>query len=239
MDQYNWKEIDFSSHGKDWKKFESNNKSIALNILYVSHSTEKIRHAYKSKYIVTRENQVILLMITDDEKWHYLAVKNLSTLFREITGNNHGDFYCLNCFQSYTTENKLKKHKKVCEDHDYCYVEMPEEYNKILKFNQGEKSIKSPFIVDADSECLLEKTNTCHNNPEKSSTTKINKHTLSGYSLFTYCSFDTTKNKLDYYRGRNCIKNFCLDLREHVTKISNYEKKEMIPLTKKEEKKHN
>ena len=81
--------------------------------------------------------------------------------------------------------------------------------------------------------------NTCHNNPEKSSTTKINKHTPSGYSLFTHCSFDTTKNKLDYYRRKNCMKNFCLDLREHATKIINYEKKEMIPLTKKEEKKHN
>ena len=98
-------------------------KSIALNILYVPHNTEKIRHAYKSKYNLTRENQVILLMITDGEKWHYLAVKSLVALFREITGNNHGDFYCLNCFQSYTTESKLKKHKKVCENHDYCYVE--------------------------------------------------------------------------------------------------------------------
>ena len=81
--------------------------------------------------------------------------------------------------------------------------------------------------------------NTCHNNPEKSSTFKINKHTPSAYSLFTHCSFDSKKNKLDYYRDKNCMKNFCLDLREHVTKIINYEKKEMIPLTKKEEKKHN
>ena len=86
---------------------------------------------------------------------------------------------------------------------------------------------------------MLEKTNICHNNPEKSSTTKINKHAPSGYSLFTHCSFDTTKNKLDYYRCKNCMKNFCFDLREHATKIINYEKKEMIPLTKKEEKKHN
>ena len=81
--------------------------------------------------------------------------------------------------------------------------------------------------------------NTCHNNPEKSLTTKINKHTLSGYSLFTHCSFDTTKNKLDYYRVKNCMKNFCLDLREHATKIINYEKKEMTPLTKKEREFHN
>ena len=67
--------------------------------------------------------------------------------------------------------------------------------------------------------------NTCHNNLKKSSTTKINKHTPSGYSLVTYCSFDTTKNKLDYYRGENCLKNFCTDLKEHATKIINYEKK--------------
>ena len=136
------------------------------------------------------------------------CVKSLSGLFRGIAGNNDGDFYCLNCFKSYTTKNKLKKLKKVCENHDYCYVEMPEEGNKILKYNQGEKSVKVPFIIYADLESLLEKMNTCHNNPEKSSTTKINKYTPSGYSLFTYCSFDTTKNKLDCYRDKNCIKTF-------------------------------
>ena len=162
-------------------------------------------------------------------------MKSLSALFRRTIGNNNGDYYCLNCFQSYTTENKLKKHKKVCENHDYCYVEMPEEDNKILKYNQGEKSLKVPFIIYADLEYLLEKMNTCHSNSEKSSTTKINKHTPSGYSLFTHCSFDTTKN---HYRGKNCMKNFCLDLGEHVTKIINYEKKEMIPLTKEEKKAH-
>ena len=155
IDQYNWNVIDFPSQGKDWKKLELNNKSIALNILYVPYNTEKIRHPYKSKYNLTRENQVILLMITDGEKWHYLAVQGLSALFRRIAGNNNGDFYCLNCFQSYTTKNKLKKHKNVCENHDYCYVEMPEEYNKILKYDKGEKSMKSPFIVYADLEYLL------------------------------------------------------------------------------------
>ena len=51
---------------------------------------------------------------------------------------------------------------------------MPEEYNKTLKYNEGEKPMQSPFIIYADLECLLEKMNTCHNNLEKSSTTKIN-----------------------------------------------------------------
>ena len=66
----------------------------------------------------------------------------------------------------------------------------------------------------------------CYNNPEESSTTKINKHTPSGYSIFTHCSFDKSKNKLNYYRGEDCMTKFCKDLREHATKIINYEKKE-------------
>ena len=116
---------------------------------------------------------------------------------------------------------------------------MPNEDNEIIKYNQGEKSIKSLFIIYADLECLLEKISTCYNNPEESSTTETNKHTPSGYSLVAHCSFDKTKNNLDYYRGDNCMKKFCKDLREYAIKIINYEKKDMIPLTKKEEKNHN
>ena len=132
IDQYNSKEIDFPSYSKDWKKFESNNKSIALNILHVPHNTKEIKHAYKSKHNLKSETQVILLMITDGEKWHYLAVKKLSTLLKGITSKHTGAVYCLNCFQSYTSENKLKKHKNVCENY-YYYVEIPKEDNKILK----------------------------------------------------------------------------------------------------------
>ena len=61
---------------KDWKKFVSNNE-IALNILYVPHNTKKINIAYKSKQNLTREKKVILLMISNGEKWHYLTVKKL------------------------------------------------------------------------------------------------------------------------------------------------------------------
>ena len=40
-----------------------------------------------------------------------------------------------------------------------------------------------------------------------------------------------SKNKLNYYRKHDCMKKFSKDLREHITKIINYEKKKMIPLT--------
>ena len=111
-------------------------------------------------------------MITDGKKWHSLAVKSLSALFREITSNNNGDFYCLNCFHSYRTKEKLKKHERVCNSHDYCYVEMPNEGNKFLEYNHGEKSLKVPFIIYVDIEPLLGKIHSCQNDPEKSSTEK-------------------------------------------------------------------
>ena len=111
IDQYNWKDIDFPATSKDWKKFEINNE-IALNILYVPHNTRKIHVAYKSKHNLTRENQIILLMITGGEKWHYRTVKNLSGLLRGIISNHKEDFHCLNCFCAYSTKNKLEAHKK-------------------------------------------------------------------------------------------------------------------------------
>ena len=126
-------------------------------------------------------------MISDGQKWHYLVVKNLSGLLRGITSNLKEDFYCLNCFHSYSTKNKLESRKKICENRDYCYVEMPTKDNNIKKYNHREKSMKLLFVIYADLECLLEKMSTCINNPNESSTTKINKRTPSSYSIFTHC----------------------------------------------------
>ena len=127
INNYNWKDTEFPSHSKDWRKFESNNKAIALNILYVPYNTKEIRQAYISIHNDERNNQVNLLMITDGtNNWHYLAIKNISGLLRGITSNHNGDFDCLNCLHSYRPKNKLKKHEKICKDHDFCsYTDSP------------------------------------------------------------------------------------------------------------------
>ena len=44
------------------------------------------------------------------------------------------------------------------------------------------------------------------------------------------------KNKLDSYKGEDCMGRFCKDLRDHAMKTINYEEKEMIPLTDNENK---
>ena len=134
--------------------------------MYVSYGEKTMIHAYKSKYNLKRKNQAILLMISDGENWHYLTVRSLSALFTGVTSNHNGDSYCMNCFHSYGTQKAFKKHMKVCEDKDYCYVEMPEG-DASIKYHHGVKSMRTAFVMYADLESLLKKMDTCINDQNK------------------------------------------------------------------------
>ena len=108
--KYNREGINYLLEKDDWKKFEKNNVTIALNVLYTK--KEKVYLASVSNHNSNREKQVILLMISnregceaksegrvaksDCQQSHYLAVKKLSALLRGTTSKHHGDFYCLN-----------------------------------------------------------------------------------------------------------------------------------------------
>ena len=144
-------------------------------------------------------------MITDDNnRWHYLAVKNLPALLRGTKSNHHGDFYCLISFHSYRTPNKLRKSEKVCNNHDYCRIDMSKEHEKI-KYSPREKSLKVLFIVYADLECLLKKCNLVKITPKVLTQIKKVKHKPSGYAWYSICSFDNTKSRRYFYRRKDCI----------------------------------
>ena len=162
ISKYNWEGIEFPAGPKDWEKFEQN-KKIALNIIFVLYNTEKIRVPYKLKYNHKRKNQVILLIITGGNKQHYIVASNLSALLRGESSNHHGDFYCLNCFNSYTTKNRLKEHEEICNTHNSCHIETPKWVEKILKYNSHNLSWFRMFTKKEQS---------CQNNPEKSYTEK-------------------------------------------------------------------
>ena len=88
------------------------------------------------------------------------------------SSNHDGDLNCLNCFNSYTAKNRLKEHGKICNKHNNCRIEMPKRFEKIFKYNPGEKPLSAPFAIYLDLECLLKKEKSCQNNPEKSYTEK-------------------------------------------------------------------
>ena len=171
---YNWEGIEFPAGSKDCKKFEQNNKAIALNVLFVPYNTETIRVEYRSEYNNKCEKQVNLSMITDGNKWHHLAIINLSTLLAKKSSNHDGDFYCLNCFNSYTTKNKLKEHEEICNNHNGCHIQMPKWLEKILKYNPGEKLLRAPFAIYPDLDCLLKKEQSRENNNLENNNLKNN-----------------------------------------------------------------
>ena len=222
-------------------KIEKHNKIIALNISYISRNTKKISVVYRSEYNNKGKKQVILLMISNGKKQHYLAVTNFSALLQRNSSNHEGDLYCLNCFNSYTSKNKLKEHEEIGNRNDRSdsyRIEMPKQAQNILKYNLGKTSLKAPFAIYLDLECLLKKEqshdNNNNNNLEESYTQKKAKHEPSGWAMFTRCSFDKKENKLSYYRGKDCIEKLCKKLKQCAIKIIDDEEKEMIPQTKEE-----
>ena len=106
---------------------------IVLIIFYLPYKSEHIRPANILKYSSTRESHASFLMITENEKWHYLVV------ISKTTSKHDREVHCLNFFHSFRTENKLKDHENVCKNCDYCYIEMLKK-ESILKYNHGKKS---------------------------------------------------------------------------------------------------
>ena len=143
---------------------------------------------YLSKHNSNREKRVIILMILNQEKWHYLAVRKLSALLRGIRSKNDDDFYCLKCLHSFKTK-RLESQKKVSENKNFCNIIMSPGDTEILESNQYQKSDKASFIIYADLEFIIEKIHGCEKNPENSSTTKVSEHIPSGFSISTISSF--------------------------------------------------
>ena len=158
-------------------------------------------------------------------------MKSISALLRGITSTHNGDFYCLNCFHSYRTHEKLKKHEKLCEDNDFCSLKLPNGDNKYISSTSGKNTLKIPFIIYAGLECFLFKMDSCENQSISSYTEKEALLIPCGYSILTYYSFDKTKNEHIYYRGEDCMQKFSKDLRSIFNKLINYKQKAMIPLT--------
>ena len=103
-DTLNWEDITFRPTKYDYKRFEKNNKSIALFILYYDKDGE-IKHLFNSKYIKQRRHWVILLLL---ENKHYVTVTRLNALLRKIN-----DFicrvYCIHCLKPFSKE-KYEQH---------------------------------------------------------------------------------------------------------------------------------
>ena len=113
-------------------------------IYYIYREIQKtISVAYRSEYNNKRKKQVILLMISNGKKQHYIPVTDLFALLKRFSSNHKEDFYCLNYFKSYTSKNKLQEHEQICNTQNSYRIEMPKHVEKNIKLQSRRKIIKS------------------------------------------------------------------------------------------------
>ena len=152
------------------------------------------------------------------------TTKSISKLFNKITSSNTtNQYYCLNCFHSFRTENKLKEDELVCENHEYCEIVMSDDKNKIIKYATGSKSLKMTHAIYVDIECQLEKHDTCTNTLNKSWPTSKKTHIPTGYAINI-----VNEHKYNHHslcRGEDCMTKLSKELLKIGKEILNKEKK--------------
>ena len=197
--------IEFPVEVKQCNKLEKQN-SIRINVFSYENKKPFPIYVSKEKY----ENCLNLLLITNDEKTHYVLIKDFNRFMYNQTKHKSKKHFCMFCLQHFTSEKILNNHKENCiEINGTQAIKMPDKSNNILKFNNFHKQLPVPFVIYADFEALTEKVSGCKPNTEKSFTQAYQKHTDCGYGYKVVCCYDDKYTKLiKIYRKPKAVYKF-------------------------------
>ena len=134
IEKLNYKDVTFPVSQKHYNKIEKQN-SIKINVFGYEEKQPYPIHISKKTF----EDQMNLLLITKDEKKHYVLIKDFNRLYNQSKHKERKHFcmYCLQCFKS---ESILTKHVDNCLTiNGKQAINMPKEGENILKFNNFHK----------------------------------------------------------------------------------------------------
>ena len=213
--------------------FETNN-NVSVNVLAVE---GRDIYIHRKGWRMGRE--INLLMVSEDGIQHYRASKSLSRLLSSKNSNTkHKQHFCMSCLQGFTQESSRDQHQVYCEDNETVRVEMPREGSKV-EFCDGQNQFKVPFIMYADFKSILEPIQGPNPEPMGPYTSKITKHSPSGWCVYSKFVYGEVKDPLRLYRGKDCLKKFCDYIRQEANRLYHmFPEKPMDPLTPKQWKKY-
>jgi len=173
------------------------------------------------------EHDVNLLLLEDK---HFVLINDLSRLLsHQMSNHKEKRFFCLRCFNSFTKNEILDKHKERCEKHDCVKLRMREK-DSILKFKNFKHSMHVPIVVYADFECLTKPIESCKPNSEHSYAEQYQKHETSGFCFNIAC--DGKKLKPVLYTKKSTDENigeiFCKHPKNEIDKVWTSEANDMI-----------
>lgn len=159
-----------------------------------------------------------LLLITENEKQHYLLIKDFNKLMYNQTKHKESKHFCMYCLQCFSSEKVLTNHTENCITVNGTQaIKMPTKDNNILKFENFHKELEAPFAIYADIEAITEKVHGCQPNNDKSYTEAYQKHADCGYGYKVVCCYDDKYTKpVSIYRGENAVYKFMQAMLEEV-----------------------
>ena len=226
-EQFYWDGMEFPVSFRDIKRFESSNE-IMINVL--AFECKKIYICRKGKECNRVAN---LMLITDNNRKHYIAVKSLSRLLTmQNSKHKESQHFCTNCLQGFAEERSRDEHLIYCRSNEAVRIEMPDK-DPIVKYSDGQYQFKVPFMMYADFESILEPVQGAGNDPSISSTRGVNVHTPSGWCVYSKFAYGDVMNPCAHYIGSDCIKKFCEHIISEAKRLyASFPEKPMTPLTK-------
>ena len=174
-DNYDWSGLKFPVPIKDTDIFEMNN-NMSVNVLSVEG-----RDVYICRKGSRYQQEINLMLISKDNKWHYTAIKSLSRLLASKNSKHHAkQHFCTNCLQGFMQESRRDEHYRYCVDNEMVRVEMPSK-GLTIEFYDGQNQFRVLFIMYADFELILMPIQGPSPNPNQPYETKVNQHIPSGW----------------------------------------------------------
>ena len=213
IDRLDYNGIEFPVTIKQYNKIEKKNE-VNINVFGYEDKQPYPIYVSKEKY----ENHMEILLITKDEKKHYVLIKDFNKFMFNQTKNKNKKHFCMHCLQCFSSERVLNDHKDICIQVNRTQaIEMPDKDNNILKFNNFHKQQAVPFVIYADFEAITEKISGCKPNNDKSYTEAYQKHTDCSYGYKVVCCYDDKYTKpVQIYRGEKAVYKFMEAMLEEV-----------------------
>ena len=213
IEKLEYTDIVFPVSRKQYNKIEKQN-SIRINIFGYENEEPYPIHISKETF----EDQMNLLLITEDEKKHHILIKDFDKFMYNPSRHKERKYFCMHCLQCFSSESILKKHTNNCSIiNGKQAINMPKEGENILKLNNFHKQQVVPFAIYADLEAITRKFQGCKPNDDKSHTEAYQAHEdcCYGYKVAS-CYDDKYSKPIETYRGENAVYEFMEKMLEEV-----------------------
>lgn len=208
--QLNWEGLEFPTDFDKINDFTALNTTISITIYGVSPEDDKTIVGPLFRSSEDRENHVLILLLEDNGRTHFVLINNLSALVHaQLGGRTIHREICYNCFAVFTNRDSLLDHNEKHCHHRATYLPEP---GTVMQFRNPEKGIMAPITVYADFESVLRPVLGCENHPNSKNAVKTYHHVASSYGFLITYATDPSQDYYEEYRGEDCTKRFVENL---------------------------